>query len=222
MADNIDNLNLDQEHQCSILLHQNICHGDIKLENILVSSWLWLTLTDFASFKPTYLPADNPADYSYFFDTRRRRACYIAPERFVQKASNLQADEGGDVSSSGQLQKSMDVFSVGCCIGEIFTDGDPVFDFSNLLSYREANDNSYDPSQALMKIDDEDIRYLVRKLSKKTKKRRNIYNHSQNELEIIFRQKKSQKNFPYVSSLFFLKASLTKYRKSSSSIFINA
>ena len=161
MADNIDNLNLDQEHQCSILLHQNICHGDIKLENILVSSWLWLTLTDFASFKPTYLPADNPADYSYFFDTRRRRACYIAPERFVQKASNLQADEGGDVSSSGQLQKSMDVFSVGCCIGEIFTDGDPVFDFSNLLSYREANDNSYDPSQVLKKIDDEDIRNLA-------------------------------------------------------------
>jgi phosphoinositide-3-kinase regulatory subunit 4 len=26
-------------------------------------------LTDFASFKPAALPADNPADYSYFFDT---------------------------------------------------------------------------------------------------------------------------------------------------------
>lgn len=38
-------------------------------------------LSDFASFKPTYLPEDNPADYTYFFDTSRRRTCYIAPER---------------------------------------------------------------------------------------------------------------------------------------------
>lgn len=58
-----------------------LCHGDIKLENILVTSWLWLLLTDFASFKPAFLPEDNPADFSYFFDTSRRRTCYIAPER---------------------------------------------------------------------------------------------------------------------------------------------
>ena len=48
-----------------------VCHGDIKLENIMLSSWGWLLLTDFAPFKPTYLPEDNPADYSYFFDTSR-------------------------------------------------------------------------------------------------------------------------------------------------------
>ena len=62
----------------------SVCHGDIKLENILVSSWSWLSLTDFASFKPTFLPEDNPADFSYFFDTSRRRVCYIAPERLVK------------------------------------------------------------------------------------------------------------------------------------------
>ena len=37
----------------------------------MLSSWGWLLLTDFAPFKPTYLPEDNPADYSYFFDTSR-------------------------------------------------------------------------------------------------------------------------------------------------------
>lgn len=62
-----------------------ICHGDIKLENILVTSWHWVLLSDFASFKPTHLPEDNPADFSYFFDTSRRRTCYIAPERLVLK-----------------------------------------------------------------------------------------------------------------------------------------
>ncbi len=36
------------------------CHGDIKAENVLVTSWNWVFLADFAPYKPTYLPADNP------------------------------------------------------------------------------------------------------------------------------------------------------------------
>ncbi len=50
-----------------------VCHGDIKIENVLVSSWNWVVLADFASFKPIFLPEDNPADFSYFFDTSRKR-----------------------------------------------------------------------------------------------------------------------------------------------------
>jgi phosphoinositide-3-kinase regulatory subunit 4 len=49
----------------------------------MVTSWQSLYLTDFASFKPVDLPADNPADFAYFFDTSGKRKCYIAPERFV-------------------------------------------------------------------------------------------------------------------------------------------
>lgn len=37
-----------------------MCHGDIKAENVMVTSWNWVLLTDFATYKPTYLPADNP------------------------------------------------------------------------------------------------------------------------------------------------------------------
>ena len=33
-----------------------VCHGDIKSENLVMTSWNWLLLTDFASFKPTFLP----------------------------------------------------------------------------------------------------------------------------------------------------------------------
>lgn len=55
----------------------------LQLENILITSWNWILLSDFASFKPTYLPEDNPADYTYFFDTSRRRTCYVAPERYA-------------------------------------------------------------------------------------------------------------------------------------------
>ena len=41
---------------------------------------------------PAVLPADNPADYSYFFDTGGRRRCYVAPERF-QEAGGGGVDE---------------------------------------------------------------------------------------------------------------------------------
>ena len=50
-----------------------ICHGDIKCENVMVTSWRWVYLTDFATYKPTYIPADDPAGeplstLRYFYD----------------------------------------------------------------------------------------------------------------------------------------------------------
>jgi phosphoinositide-3-kinase regulatory subunit 4 len=33
-----------------------VCHGDIKAENVMVTSWGWLLLCDFANFKPASLP----------------------------------------------------------------------------------------------------------------------------------------------------------------------
>ena len=35
---------------------KKINHGDVKTENVLLTSWNWVMLTDFASFKPTLLP----------------------------------------------------------------------------------------------------------------------------------------------------------------------
>lgn len=66
---------------------RGVCHGDIKPENAALSSWDWAYLVDFAPFKPTLLPADNPADFSFFFDTSGRRKCYLAPERFYDPAA---------------------------------------------------------------------------------------------------------------------------------------
>ena len=34
-----------------------VSHGDIKIDNILLTSWNWAYLADFAPFKPTMLPA---------------------------------------------------------------------------------------------------------------------------------------------------------------------
>ncbi|XLR50510.1 hypothetical protein HN51_001202 [Arachis hypogaea] len=44
----------------------------------MITSSNWLYLANFASFKPTYIPYDDPSDFSFFFDTGGRRLCYLA------------------------------------------------------------------------------------------------------------------------------------------------
>lgn len=116
----------------------------------MVTSWNWLYLTDFsACYKKTRLPEDNPADFSYYFDTSGRRTCYLAPERF------LSADETDDGRG---VTWAMDVFSVGCVIAELFLES-PVFTLSQLYKYRKGE---FDPFFGFVgKIQDKEIRDLV-------------------------------------------------------------
>ncbi|PGH13616.1 VPS15 protein kinase [Polytolypa hystricis UAMH7299] len=129
---------------------QDIFHGDIKTENILVTSWNWLYLSDFSSsFKPTFLPEDNPADFSFYFDTSGRRTCYLAPERFLV---------AGEDPPGGGVNWAMDIFSAGCVIAELFLEA-PIFSLSQLFKYRKSE---YSPEQSqLEKIEDPDIRELI-------------------------------------------------------------
>ncbi|KAI6711580.1 hypothetical protein JHW43_005858 [Diplocarpon mali] len=130
---------------------RDVFHGDIKTENILVTSWNWLYLSDFSSsFKPTTLPEDNPADFSYFFDNAGRRTCYLAPERF------LAAGENPDPKA--QVTWAMDVFSTGCVIAELFLEA-PIFNLSQLYKYKRGE---YDPVRAhLNRIADKDVREMI-------------------------------------------------------------
>ena len=103
----------------------------------MVTGWNWVLLTDIASFKPAFLPEANPADFNFFFDTSRRRSCYIAPERFLDSRqadqllarSSVTAGNGDSQSSNtsdpslpdmdlvrhqqGTLTSEMDIFSAG-------------------------------------------------------------------------------------------------------------
>lgn len=130
---------------------RNLYHGDIKTENALVTSWNWLYLSDFsATYKPVYLPEDNPADFSFYFDISGRRTCYLAPERFL--------NAGDNPAAQGVLTWAMDIFSVGCVIAEIFLET-PIFDLAQLFKYRKGQ---YDPGVVhLHRIEDEDVRELI-------------------------------------------------------------
>ncbi|KAJ7028722.1 hypothetical protein C8F04DRAFT_1118486 [Mycena alexandri] len=149
--------------------NRKVSHGDIKSENILVTSWNWVYLSDFASYKPTYLPLDDPSDFSFFFDTSGRRTCYIAPERFYTAANNPEisakkskiAMDENEGKRDGKVTESMDCFSAGCVIAELFLEGAPLFTLSQLFKYREGefNVDSY-----LGAIEDEGVRNVIRQM----------------------------------------------------------
>lgn len=145
-------------HKCHEV---GVCHGDIKLENIMVTSWHWVFLVDFASFKPTFLSEHDPADFLYFFDTSRRGTCYIAPERFIKtlgtELSSQLILDGTDLRK-GDLTPAMDIFSAGCALTELFTEGHPPFIFYQLLEYRAG---TYSPDKCLDRIEDPDVKELL-------------------------------------------------------------
>lgn len=170
-------------HAMSDAHERNIAHGDLKCENILVTTSLMIYVTDFASsFKPTYLPLDDPSDFSFFFDTSGRRTCYIAPERFYaadskyapgemrmdaddqdvsDRLGELKADVLGMGRRSGKVTQAMDVFSLGCVIAELWREGAPTFTLSQLFKYREG---IFDLDAMLATIPDDAVRELVRSM----------------------------------------------------------
>ncbi|GAA5807781.1 hypothetical protein MFLAVUS_001160 [Mucor flavus] len=140
---------------------KSVYHGDIKTENVLVTSWNWAFLVDYAFYKPTYLPEDNPADFSFFFDTSHRRTCYIAPERFYKSGTEIdhRMKELAANNYKSELTPAMDIFSVGCVIAELFLEGTPLFTLSQLFKYRSGE---YNPNASLEKIEDKNIRDMVK------------------------------------------------------------
>jgi phosphoinositide-3-kinase regulatory subunit 4 len=143
--------------------NRKIAHGDIKSEYVLVTSWNWVSLTDFESFKPTFLPLDDPSAFSFFFDTSGRRTCYIAPERFYTAENNPDisakksklATEDNEGKRDGKVTEAMDCFSLGCVIAELFLEGAPLFTLSQLFKYREGE---YSIDGVLAAIDGDGIR----------------------------------------------------------------
>ncbi|EIW79923.1 WD40 repeat-like protein [Coniophora puteana RWD-64-598 SS2] len=149
--------------------NRRISHGDIKSTNILVTSWNWIYLAEFAApYKPTYLPLDDPADFSFFFDTSGRRTCYIAPERFYTATSNPEVsarkdklgEEDGEGKRDGKVTEAMDCFSAGCVLAELFLEG-PLFSLSQLFKYREGE---YSVEGHLNGIEDAGIRNMIKQM----------------------------------------------------------
>ncbi|KAH6574933.1 hypothetical protein BASA62_002193, partial [Batrachochytrium salamandrivorans] len=118
----------------------------------------WITYQILSGVAEAHSRQDNPADFTFFFDTSGRRACYLSPERFCDPDDPLATDP------SAKLSFEMDIFSIGCTIAELFLEGAPLFTLSQLLEYRNG---VYDPTTHLEKISDVDIRAMVKHMIQK-------------------------------------------------------
>lgn len=105
---------------------------------MLVTSYNQLYLTDLVSYKPTYFRDDDLKHYNHYFgELDYNQRCYFAPERFRSRELQLHDDS---LKNYNKLEKSMDIFSLGCVIAEIFMDGAVLFDLGKLQQYRKSKD----------------------------------------------------------------------------------
>lgn len=115
---------------------------------------LWSTLEITATY--IHLLCLLQADFSFFFDTspkNPKRKCYLAPERFY----DLDSDP---VLKSNPLAMPMDIFAVGCVLAELFADGKPLFEYSDVLEYRRG---LFDPAPSITeKLGQTEIADLVK------------------------------------------------------------
>ncbi|OMJ93906.1 hypothetical protein SteCoe_3104 [Stentor coeruleus] len=152
-------------YQCLLSVKQihdlNVCHGDIKSENFLTTSWNWLFLTDICSYyKPSYILESDLTSYKYYFCASERSACYLSPERFSSRTRD------------DPYTLEMDIFSLGCVLAELFLDGQCLFTLPELLSYKRQDLKI--PAK-LADISDENIKSIITSMiSLKSEDRQNI------------------------------------------------
>ncbi len=83
----------------SVLHQPGICHGDLKPANVLVSSWGWCYLTDFAFWKPSHLPTSYDSMAFKPFEGHHT-GCYVAPERFSIRPHGVSGNKLGSSAKS--------------------------------------------------------------------------------------------------------------------------
>lgn len=88
------------------------------------------------------------------------------------------------VAQDAPLKPSMDIFAVGCVIAELFLEGQPLFELSQLLAYRRGQ---YDPSQHLEKIPDSGIRKMIlHMIQLEPESRLSAESYLQSYMEVVF------------------------------------
>jgi len=154
-----------------------VCHGHLTTENVLLTSWNWVMISDVGCqhFKPVALPDDDPGLWIHWFEGRGRefgggntgvgtqeitvgsghlgsngeKRCTLPPERFFTPGLVKDATK----TTPTELAYSMDVFSLGCVLIELFLNGERALDLGDLMEYRRQGDASNMPLPLKQKLD---------------------------------------------------------------------
>eukprot|EP00970_Alexandrium_tamarense_P009374 scaffold1868_cov194-Alexandrium_tamarense.AAC.18 len=159
-----------------------VCHGHLTTENVLLTSWNWVLISDVGCqhYKPVALPDDDPGMWIHWFEGRAgeerkpgvgsaanqhhrssngEKKCCLAPERFYTP--------GKTAVIPTKLDSTMDVFSLGCVLIELFLNGERALELGDLMEYRRQGEKekmSLPPSlkQKLDKIESSRMRAACR------------------------------------------------------------
>eukprot|EP00923_Selenidium_pygospionis_P041936 GHVN01072778.1.p1 GENE.GHVN01072778.1~~GHVN01072778.1.p1 ORF type:complete len:652 (+),score=42.76 GHVN01072778.1:135-2090(+) len=145
-----------------------VAHGDLKAENVMLTSINHLFLVDMATYKPVFLTSEDLRDYSVFFETDSQSAklyrsrCYLAPERFGHtRKPRKHSEVDGTVScpippsyGSAPLSQlnsrlAMDIYSLGCVLAELFLGGLPILELPQTLEYASTGELPRSAQEAL-------------------------------------------------------------------------
>lgn len=138
------------------LHNERLFHGNIKASNILLTTWLHVFISDFASYKPFYI--NDISQFKYFYFTSELN-CSLAPEKFSTIENFKDTFLLSDLTNQAiSILQKMDLFSLGCLITEILLNGEPLFDYEQLQNYIK---NEYDPYKVIKKIPNDKIQKLV-------------------------------------------------------------
>ena len=159
-----------------------VCHGHLSTENVLLTSWNWVLISDVGCqhYKPVVLPDDDPGEWIHWFEGRGgedvsseslgghhrgngEKKCCLAPERFYTPgySDNKEGGETGDGKQAPaiptKLSPAMDVFSLGCVLIELFLNGERALDLGDLMEYRrqttEGDSSNNLPQSLKQKLD---------------------------------------------------------------------
>ena len=137
------------------------CHGDIKPNNILLTSKLSVFLTDISVYKPVYLVIEDLQFYNtFFYSSEHDKSCYLAPERFINNLNEIQNND---------LTPEMDIFSLGVVISEIFLEKFSIFTQNDIINYKN---KKIDLKRKLEEIKDFYIRSILQKMIEVDPKKR--------------------------------------------------
>ena len=147
----------------------NRCHGDIKPNNILLTSKLSVFLSDISVYKPAYINIEFLSSKKmYFYSNEYDKSCYLAPERFINNNANDQKD-----IDQNKLTPEMDIFSLGVVMSEIFLEKFSIFTQSEIINAKKKNNLK----NKLEDIKDLNIRLLLQQMIEIDPKKRPKLNY---------------------------------------------